>query len=76
MLNSYCKYKGEYKSTIADYSKYKDSDKISEFAKWGMNWAVGSKVITGTDEGYLNPQGNATRAEVAAMLYKYCMNVK
>ena len=76
MLNSYCKYKGEYKSTIADYSKYRDSDKISEFAKWGMNWAVGSGVITGTNEGYLNPQGTATRAEAAAMLCKYCIREK
>lgn len=38
--------------------------------------AVGSGVITGTSQGILNPQGTATRAETASMLYKYCMNVK
>lgn len=75
MLNSYCKYKGKYKATIADFSKYKDSNKISEFAKWGMNWAVGSGVITGSN-GNLNPQGTATRTEAASMLYKYCCNFK
>ena len=40
-----------------------------------MNWAVGSGVITGSN-GYLNPQGTATRAEAASMLYKYCLNIK
>ena len=76
MLNSYCKYKGKYKSVNANLSQYKDGAKISEFAKWGMNWAVGSGVITGTTDGYLNPQGTATRAEAASMIYKYCLNIK
>lgn len=76
MLNNYCKYKGKYKATTADLSQYKDGAKVSNFAKWGMNWAVGSGVITGTKDGYLNPQGTATRAEAASMIYKYCLNVK
>ena len=77
ILNNYCRYKGQYKTVNADLSKYADSDKISDYAKLGMNWAVGSGVITGNaNDGTLNPQGTATRAEVASMLYKYCLNFK
>ena len=75
ILNQYCKYKGKYKAVKADYSKFTDSDKISEFAKWGMNWAVGSGVINGS-KGKLNPLGTATRAEVASMIFKYCIRIK
>lgn len=71
ILNQYCKYKGKYKAVKADYSQFTDNGKISEFAKWGMNWAVGSGIINGS-KGKLNPQGTATRAEAAAMLSNYC----
>lgn len=76
ILSNYCRYKGKYKTTSGDISKFKDGSKVSGFAKAGMQWAVGSGVITGTSQGILNPQGTATRAEAASMLYKYCMNIK
>ncbi len=68
MLNAYCKYKGKYKSVIADFSKYKDKDKISDFAKWGMNWAVGSNVINGSNRIF-KPKGkcNACRSCIYAL---------
>ncbi len=75
MLENYCRYKGKYKSKNVDLSKYKDSNKISSYAKYAMNWAIGNGVITGS-EGRINPQGKATRAEAASMLYKYCTNIK
>lgn len=75
ILNNYCIYKGKYKAVNADLSEYQDRNKISPFAKWGINWAVGSGVINGAN-GKLNPGGTATRAEAAAMLYKYCLNIK
>ena len=75
ILNQYCKYKGKYKSVKADYSKFADSKKISSFAKWGMNWAVGSGIINGS-KGNINPQGNATRPEAATMIYNYCTKIK
>ena len=77
ILNKYCSYKGKYKAVAADFTKFKDANKISSWAKWGMQWAVGTGVITGNaTEGTLNPQGTATRAEVASMLYKYCTKIK
>ena len=74
ILYNYCRYKGKYKTVYADYSKFTDSNKISSFAKWGMNWAVGNKIVNGSN-GKLNPQGTATRAE-AAMISNYCNIIK
>lgn len=76
ILNKYCIYKGKYKAKQDKLNQFSDASKISDFAKWGMQWATGAGVITGTKEGNLNPQGTATRAEVASMLYKYCLNIK
>ena len=75
MLSNYCKYKGKYKATNTNYSKFSDSGKISGFAKTGMNWAVGNKIVNGSN-GKLNPQGTANRAEAAAMIYNYCNRIK
>ena len=75
ILNQYCKYKGKYKAVTANFGNFKDSSEISSFAKWGMNWAVGSGIINGSN-GYLNPQGTATRAEAAAMISNYCNIIK
>ena len=76
MLNKYCRYKGKYKAQVGDLSKFKDGSKVSNFAIWEMKWAVGSGVITGTGEKMLNPQGVVSRAQAAAMLHKYCINIK
>lgn len=75
ILNKYCRYKGKYKPQKNILSQFKDTKKISEFAYWEMQWATGTGVITGSN-GNLNPQGTATRAEAASMLYKYCLNIK
>ena len=75
ILYNYCRYKGKYKTVYADYSKFTDSNKISSFAKWGMNWAVGHKIVNGSN-GKLNPQGTATRAEAATMISNYCNTIK
>lgn len=75
ILNQYCIYKGKYKTVKADLSKFKDINKISDFAKWGMNWAVGNGIINGS-QGKLNPINTATRAEAAAMLSNYCHSIK
>ncbi len=75
ILYNYSRYKGKYKTVYADYSKFTDSNKISDFAKWGMNWAVGNQIVNGSN-GKLNPQGTATRAEAAAMISNYCNQIK
>lgn len=54
----------------ADLSGFPDAAKVSGYATEAMQWAVGSGIIGGSN-GKLNPQGNATRAEAAAMLMRF-----
>lgn len=54
---------------------YADAGSVSGYASDAMAWAVGAGLIGGTDKGELNPTGSATRAEVAAILMRFCENV-
>ena len=67
----YADYKGYGTSVKGNLSKFKDADKISDYAETAMQWAVGSGLIKGRDDGSLDPQGTATRAEIAAMLHRF-----
>ena len=52
---------------------YTDALEISEYAIPAMQWACGAGVINGTGDGStLTPQGNATRAQIATMLMRFC----
>ena len=51
---------------------YDDADQVSDWAAEAMQWAVGAGIINGMTETTLVPQGNATRAQVATMLMRYC----
>ena len=53
---------------------YADAFDVSEYAIPAMQWACGAGVISGKD-GALDPAGSATRAEVAAMLMRFCQFV-
>ena len=69
MLMNYAAYKGEDVSARADLSAY--SDQPSAWAKETMSWAVAEGLLTGVTADELQPQGNATRAQVAAILQRY-----
>ena len=67
----YADYKG-YDLTVKGYlDKFKDADKITDYAKTAMQWAVGSGLVKGKSGNLLDPQGTATRAEIAAMLHRF-----
>ena len=67
----YADYKG-YKLTITEnLDKFEDADKIMDYAKMVMQWAVGNGLIKGKSENLLDPQGTATRAEISAMLHRF-----
>ena len=57
-----------------DMTAYPDSGSASDWAAQAMAWAVDTGIIIGTGAGTLNPQGNATRAEVAAVLARFAEN--
>ena len=69
MLMNYSAWKGEDVSARADFSAY--SDQPSTWATETMQWAVAEGLISGVTSTELQPQGNATRAQVAAILQRF-----
>lgn len=52
-------------------SDFSDAASVSSYAVNAMQWAVANGIVNGSN-GKLNPQDNATRAEVAAILMRFC----
>lgn len=50
---------------------FTDSHAISDWALEAMNWAIQAEIISGRDDGTLDPQSTATRAEVAAIMHRF-----
>ena len=75
MLRNYARYKKKNTNVTTDLLKYSDYKNIDDYASKSMQWAVEKGVITGNANGTLAPKGNATRAEAAAMIQKYCQKV-
>ena len=72
ILFRYVVYKGLDLVTLEDnLSRFSDRNEISSYAVSAMNWAVGQGLVKGSG-GKLNPKGNATRAQVAAILHRFC----
>ena len=71
ILMNYASYKGQDVSARADLSAYSDVATISSWANDVMQWAVAEGLISGMTEDTLQPQGNATRAQVAAILQRF-----
>lgn len=59
------------KSAAGSLSGYTDAASVSDWAVQAMAWCVEQGIISGMDGG-LNPQGTATRAQVATMLMQFC----
>lgn len=66
MLYRYC---GSPAASVS-LSTYADAASVSAFASDAMQWCVNNGIINGMD-GLLNPQGQATRAQVSAMFARY-----
>lgn len=75
ILWKYSKYKGKFQEVDTDFSKFQDSNQISNYAKEGMKWILGKDIMHGFN-GKLIPQGTATRAEASALLSNYCKVMK
>ena len=69
ILMNYAAYKGEDVSNRADLTSY--TDQPSTWAEEAMSWAVAEGLISGVTNTELQPQGEATRAQVAAILQRY-----
>lgn len=75
ILYRYAQMKGYDTSTSASLDEYADSSQISNYARTAMAWANGEGLINGNGSKQLMPTGNATRAQAAAILTRFCQNV-
>lgn len=78
ILFRYAAFKGVDTAARADLTAFPDAEKTSAYAHDALSWAVAAELVKGTKEGstiYLDPQGSATRAQVAAILSRYAQNI-
>lgn len=75
ILYRYAQYKGYDVTKKADLSEYSDNGQVSAYAKDALAWANAAKLINGVTNTTLAPQGNATRAQVSAILHRFCDGV-
>ncbi len=54
---------------------YVDVQQASEYAIPALQWAVGAGVLNGKNDSRLAPTGTATRAEIAAIMQRWCENI-
>lgn len=59
-------------TALGDPSQFRDSSRIHAYAWTPLAWANGRGLINGKGDGVLDPTGQATRAEVAAILQRFC----
>ena len=72
IMYRYAIYKGMDTVTLEEnLIGFVDGNKVSGWAVQAMNWAVGQGVFHGKGANNLDPQGNATRAEVAQIMMNY-----
>ena len=75
MLYNYAKYKDYDLSAEGDLSTFPDANSIADWAEAAMRWANGNQLINGHDDGTLEPDGTATRAQAASILMKFDQNL-
>ncbi|MDO4845139.1 MAG: InlB B-repeat-containing protein, partial [Oscillospiraceae bacterium] len=78
IMYRYANFKGYDTSVGQDTNilSYDDAFDVAEWAIEAMQWACGAGLIKGRTEALIVPKGNATRAEVAAVLMRFIENVK
>lgn len=68
------RYDGEVEVAEEHLSAFHDTDKIANFAKAAMNWAVANGIMNGVTETTLAPDATATRAQICAIVMRYLEN--
>lgn len=76
IMMRYAQYLGLETPERADLSGFADADQISAYAQEAMSWANAVGLLSGKGDGIMDPQGVATRAEVAAMMARLDQMVK
>lgn len=72
ILYRFAAYKGYDITAVADLSKFTDGEETDMWATTAVAWANAEGLINGISGGLLNPQGEATRCQFAAILHRFC----
>ena len=78
IMYRYSNYK-KYNTSVGEDTNilsYNDISELSEYAVSSMQWACGAGLVNGIGDGKLAPKGNATRAQLATILMRYCESNK
>ena len=62
-------------SSIDLAAVFTDGSEVSPYAQASVKWAVDSGLISGRDDGTLDPKGTASRAEAAQILQNFCEKI-
>ena len=71
ILYRYAAQKGGDMSAAISLDAFSDASRVSGFAAEAVRWAVGRQLLSGIGAGMLDPQGYATRAQVAVVLMRF-----
>lgn len=74
ILYRYAQYRKLDTDVSAKLNSFTDADSVSAYASEALGWAVSEGLINGAS-GKLMPKGDATRAQVAAILHRFVKNV-
>lgn len=72
ILYRYARAMGYNTAARGDLTAFTDLSSISPYAGEAMAWAVGAGLLSGMGDGTVNPQGTATRAQMATILTRFC----
>lgn len=72
ILYRYAQYKGLSVSATGNLNQYTDAGQISAYAKTAFQWICSRGIMQGTSATTLSPTESATRAQVAAILMRFC----
>ncbi len=75
ILYRFAAYMGYNTEASGRLDRFADAQEVGSWSQAALSWAVGAEILSGNTDGRLNPKGNATRAQVAALLTRYCVYI-
>lgn len=75
ILYRYAAAEGYSTAALDTTDTFRDSDRISEYAKAALGWAHNRQLILGTDNDLLAPGDTATRSQTAMVIHRFCLKI-
>ncbi len=69
------RYSGETQEDLSTLESFTDGDSVSLYAREAMAWAIETGILTGYTDATLKPKNDITRAEMTAIMVRYCNSV-